>query len=1172
VAVRGEWLTVDGEPFLMKGVGYSPFRPGQLPWNTTVSLEVMASDFSKIREAGFNTIRTWAPLTPEQLALATQHGLMVLQGIWVDPRGDYTSEAFQAELLQQIRRQVEAARHSEAVLAIVVGNELLAEQVYERGVQEAEGLLRAAAEAVKAIDATRLVSYANWSQLIALDHSMWDFIGFNVYPYEPATVSHSFGFRSYVEHLKHSVAPGKPLIITELGVSVSPQVGRRPGYGGHSLKDQAREVVRLWDEAFQAGAQGACVFEWNDEWWKQADYTGDERVHDEHDPEEWFGLMAFVPVSTNSSEQAAGYVVEPRPAYQALKAYNHAILISPVTEAPYHGELPVSVYTTEAVRTVRVRLESTRWPRWQSATKVSPHWWKTSVRLPSSKKPRQVRFVMEARGHRGELLTTRERMVWLGGGDRQMIVTVETDRERYEVDRELEPMRFVVRVSRDDGQPVVDQPVEIAITELHAETELVESKRTDAHGTIQGIYLVREPGLLTVAAGTAPHPQRPNRRIGAERSVIVTKRRPTLPPLSHQPSMWERGVPTELQAALQHAAPAFELADPGTELVVDYARYGRFHDIGTPQYRYDIVDRKGLAAAVGEGIYPNEESLLRDPAYGKALAKGQLDQGSLWEYVVRDDHHLTFFKWAGTDEESGGVKQFFTAMALEQAGVFRHAIKAYDAILVHFPDAVGWTEFSTPWSVGQAAQARIEAILRLHPELGLRLEDARIAIEGGFDHLPDNDRVIVSPGRLVSVPSEQVNPPSIDLSQLAVTREIGRGRVRLRQYANRHWQLVVDGKPWIIRGISYQPSAVGESPDEGTLQDWMVADRNHNGKPDGPFDAFVDENRNNRQDPDEPTVGDFQLFKDLGINTLRLYHHASSKALLRQLYEQYGIMVLMGDLVGMYTVGSGATWEEGTNYLDRKQRRRMTDSVKRMVREFKDEPFVLMWVLGNENNYGGAHGIIGGKGNAGQYPMEYYRFLNELAAWIHREDPNHPVAIANGEWGFLDVIASQAPAIDVFGANVYRGWYGFGRSFFEAVRDWLDKPMLITEFGCPAYQAGRSLEAGELGQALYHFGNWVDLEDNMAGRGVGNALGGVVFAWVDEWWKAGQPPRFSPSVHDTTPNWAGPFPGGKNYEEWYGLMSGGDGSRSPYLRQRRKASWLYQGLWKSHEAQTYGTQ
>ena len=64
VEVRGEWIYVDGEPFLVKGIGYSPYRPGQNPWKDLVDTARMESDLQRIREAGLNTIRTWAPLPP----------------------------------------------------------------------------------------------------------------------------------------------------------------------------------------------------------------------------------------------------------------------------------------------------------------------------------------------------------------------------------------------------------------------------------------------------------------------------------------------------------------------------------------------------------------------------------------------------------------------------------------------------------------------------------------------------------------------------------------------------------------------------------------------------------------------------------------------------------------------------------------------------------------------------------------------------------------------------------------------------------------------------------------------------------------------------------------------------------------------------------------------------
>jgi len=1161
---RGDWLYVDGEPFLVKGVGYSPYRPGQAPWSGQIRNDVMATDFAMIKQAGFNTIRTWRPLTLEQLALAKKQGLMVLQGIWIDPNGNLGTETFRDAAVDIVRREVERIKGHDEVLTVVVGNELDPSKVVQAGVSQTETLLRAMAQTVKDTDPTRLVSYANWPWLSSLDASMWDVVSFNVYPYEPVNVSHSFGYRGYLQHLKRTVARGKPLLITELGMSVSPKPGAKSGYGGLNAEQQAKEVLKLWDGAFESGAQGACVFEWNDEWWKRGDHAEDAAAHDPDDPEEWFGMTEFDSVwlkgsagVAHASDVPQQLTATPRPVYNALRAYNHAVLVSPSGGTTYRDRLPISVYTTDAVTAVRVRAGN---GKWLDAAQVSPHWWRAQVALPSSEQVKPLRVAMEARNAKGKVLVQRERVVEVGPVGPNVAIDITTDHDLYDVTDAKQSLHATIVVT-SDGKPMGSQPVMLSIIEPASKFELTHIKQTDQDGKIVLDYPVWDPGVVTVSAATAPDRDQPERRLGAEHSVSVQRRlvEPKEQQLVHVPSPWEARMTDEVRAAI-HPKPAFRLYDPGTEAIVDYAKYGTFHGVGTPEYRYEITDQEGLSAAVGEGVYPNEDGLFKDPSFAHALREDRL-KGSLWDFTYHKDMQIAFLRWASTDEEAPGVKQFFVALTLERAGLFQQAVKAYYAILVHFPNAVSWTEFKTPWYIGKVAQDKIEAILRLHPELSMRLENAHMLVDHGFDNDIDNDVIYPNPGQLVAVKPEDVNPPTIDLSKVAIKRETGKGRIRLRQYVNGHWQLMVDGKPWVIRGISYQPSAVGESPDEGTLKDWMIADRNGNGKPDGPYDTFVDANRNNKQDPDEPTVGDFQLLKEMGVNTMRLYHHASNKALLRQLYEQHGIMVLMGDLVGMYTVGSGAKWEEGTNYHDPVQRKRMSESVKQMVREFKKEPYILMWVLGNENNYGGVHGIIGGVGNAAQYPQEYYSFLNELATWIHKEDPYHPVALANGEWLFIDLIGKVAPAIDVFGANVYRGSHGFGRSFFDAAQRQLGKPVLVTEYGCPAYQADEPLDVGEMGQALYHMGNWVDLEDNLAGRGIGNALGGVVFAWVDEWWKAGQPPRFSPNVQETVPNWSGPFPGGKNYEEWLGITSQGDGTLSPYLRQLRKAYQLYQRMW-----------
>jgi beta-glucuronidase len=232
----------------------------------------------------------------------------------------------------------------------------------------------------------------------------------------------------------------------------------------------------------------------------------------------------------------------------------------------------------------------------------------------------------------------------------------------------------------------------------------------------------------------------------------------------------------------------------------------------------------------------------------------------------------------------------------------------------------------------------------------------------------------------------------------------------------------------------------------------------------------------------------------------------------------------------------------------------MLDSVTAMVNEYKDEPFVLFWLLGNENVYGYAC-------NADKQPEAFFTFANEVAKHIKKLDPNHPVAICSGDILFLDKFGTYAPDIDLFGTNAYRGEYGFG-SLWQQVQEEADIPAFITEFGCPAYAANRSIEEAEQMQAEYHRGSWEDIEINRAfGAGAGNAVGGVVFEWVDEWWKA-----YEPSVHDERGLWAGPFPDGFMHEEWLGLCSQGDGAMSPFIRQLRTSYFAYKNMWQQQES------
>jgi len=648
-------------------------------------------------------------------------------------------------------------------------------------------------------------------------------------------------------------------------------------------------------------------------------------------------------------------------------------------------------------------------------------------------------------------------------------------------------------------------------------------------------------------------------------------------------------VPMQETLTRADAAPSTDtlrLAFPGVSGPVPYETYGKFENLATPQYRYSISDHVGLTHAVGEGIYPNSD-VFKDPAYLALMKEGKLT-GSQWHYVDTPTAALNFYKWASCSEDPG-VKQFYCALMLERANNLEAAVKALYAVAVHFPKSVGLTYYNTPWYMGPAALDRMEEILRRHPQLKMEWTGGEIRIQNRFDTQTSNDVYSTDPGRLIRLTSSpaasgggtraKLGSPTGSLGDdgLNVTQTIGGPKVQLKKYANHHWQLFVDGKPFQIKGITYSVTPVGLSPDRGTWdvsKDWQMVDTNHNGLHDGLFESYIDKNGNGVRDPDEPVVGDAQLLKDLGVNTLRAYHHLYNKELFRRLYKDYGFYILCGDVLGGYAIGSGANWKEGTDYRVPAQQERMLAGVRQMVEDYKDEPYILMWVLGNENVYG-----VGN--NSGQYPEAFYSLVDRAAQLIHQLDPTRPVAIANGDELYLDILKEKAPHIDVFGANVYRGDEGFGRSLMKDVQEQLDKPFMVTEFGAPAYAEGYPEDQAEAYQAMYLANNWEDLQANMAGRGVGNALGGVLFEFMDEWWKANSDlplkiqkerpewyasksalyKNLQPENHDKVPQFGLPYLDGWSYEEWFGLVSQGSGKGSPFARVLRPAYYRMKRVW-----------
>lgn len=613
--------------------------------------------------------------------------------------------------------------------------------------------------------------------------------------------------------------------------------------------------------------------------------------------------------------------------------------------------------------------------------------------------------------------------------------------------------------------------------------------------------------------------------------------------------------------------PAFQLADAGSPDPVDYSKYGTFKNLGTDDYRYEITDAKGLGKELGEGIFPNEDGVLDDPAYLKLAQTGALETRH-WDALQLADPQAAFFIWAQAAEEPG-VKAYFTATALENANLIRHAIKAYHAVLVHFPRSACWSADGTfVWYVAPAAMGNIRRLCNEYPSLGLWLEGAEWSIRNERDTDLGNDIITVNPGRFVKKDFAERFKSLPNLDTMPAAERRGSGRVQVVKYTNGHWRLLVDGKPFVVRGVTYSPTEIGLSPNNhpnfGSV--WQFTDKNGNGKADAPYDAWVDRNGNGKQDADEPAVGDFQLLKEMGCNAIRMYLPTTkegtfdpatvNKPLLRDMHDRFGISLIAGDFLGAYTSGSGATWEMGTDYTNPEQRARMKEVVRQKVLDLRGEPFLLMWLLGNENNMNAGHsGVNATRTNAGSEPQAWAEFLNEVATMIHELDPDHPVAIGNLGAGLAEYYSRYAPTIDIFGMNVYMGDNGFGNSWQDA-RKKFDRPVLVTEYGCDAYADGRGVD--EEAQAKYHEGCLRDLVLNQAGGELeGNSIGGIIFQYPDEWWKAND----DPFTQATRAQGNAPFPDGMGHEEWFGIAGQGSGRNSPFERNLREVYEYYKSVW-----------
>jgi len=367
-------------------------------------------------------------------------------------------------------------------------------------------------------------------------------------------------------------------------------------------------------------------------------------------------------------------------------------------------------------------------------------------------------------------------------------------------------------------------------------------------------------------------------------------------------------------------------------------------------------------------------------------------------------------------------------------------------------------------------------------------------------------------------------------------------------------KLVVNGKDFMINGMNWDYFPIGSNYNYSL---WKQSD--------DVIKAALD--------------AEMGLLKNMGVNTIRLYTGIQPKW-VKYIYENYGIYTMLNHPFGRYGLTINGVWVPVTDYRDPATQALLISEITEIAEEYKNTPGVLLFLLGNENNYG----LFWAGAETEDFPDEedkkhevgekrgrpMYKLMNDAAIKMKSIDSSHPVAICNGDVLFIDIVADECKDVDIYGVNMYRG-VSFGDAF-QVIKNKVNKPILFTEFGSDAFNAISNQE-DQKSQAYYNLGNWKEIYENAAGLGKSeNAIGGFTFQFSDGWWKFGQTKNLD--VHDNNASWSNggyqsDYQVGENNmnEEWFGICAKGPTNERGLYDLYPRAS--YYALKEAHNIDPY---
>src|SRR5215831_17491489 len=252
ISVDGKFFSADGEPFFVRGVTYGAFRPDEAG-REYADDRLIERDFSQMAALGINTVRIPHAMPPRSLLdIAATHGLRVMVSLSAEQSvGHLIDRNLPRDFVAGFRTKVRLCARHPALLCFALGNEIMASQARWLGCRRITRYLHWLYTIVKEEDPDAIVTYVNYPTTEYLELPFLDVVSFNVY------LETKRELRAYLARLQN-VAGDRPLLLTELGLDSL----------RHGELAQAQALDWQIRTTFEAGAAGAIIFSWTDEWFR----------------------------------------------------------------------------------------------------------------------------------------------------------------------------------------------------------------------------------------------------------------------------------------------------------------------------------------------------------------------------------------------------------------------------------------------------------------------------------------------------------------------------------------------------------------------------------------------------------------------------------------------------------------------------------------------------------------------------------------------------------------------------------------------------------------------------------------------------------------------------------------------------------------------------------------